>query len=297
MVAPSARLNSRLYRASPTIALMAALQTLLYPGAPHAAGEPASAPDLLGLERAFIKGQELLDRGDYKSAARIWGEAATSIPRTPEHLTNLRVLLEKIGFAYGRELARVPDAVLARGIIVVLDAHAQRFETAYPGEPPIVALDEARLTAQAIIATANEAKDAQRAAMPLKPVALPSPRPPAPEQRPPWKRLAIAGGVTVGASAGLLTLFVVSAAKAKVYEQFFENNTCDLENLNAVCAQIDRRGKMENIRAIVGVVTGPILLVAGASIMILAIRRKARPPQLAPMFSPRMAGITWIRNF
>lgn len=263
--------------------------------------EPRSTTDLGAVELAFIKGQQLFDRGDFKSAARTWGDAAALLPGTPEHRANHRALLEKIAMAYDKELRRVPDAMLARGILVVLEAHAQRFHSSYPSEPPIAALDETRRGAQAIVDAIARDEAARRAAIPLKTIAPPSPRPlppPARERRRlPWKGLAIAGGITLGASAALLTMFVVSASRARAYQQLFNARVCHFGEPDALCAELFERGKAENAPAVAGLATGPLLLGAGVAMIVLAVRKKASPSKLAPMFNPHMVGITWSRNF
>lgn len=203
--------------------------------------------------------------------------------------------------AYDKELRRAPDTMLARGVLAVLESHAQRFHGAYPSEPPVIALDETRRDAQAIVDAAARDEAARQAEMPLKTINPRPPRrspPPAPKRHQrPWKGLAIAGGITLGASAALLTMFVVSASRARAYQQLFNARVCPLGEPDEVCVDLFERGKAENAPAVAGLVTGPLLLGTGVAMVVLAVRRKATPPKFAPLFDAHMVGISWSRSF
>lgn len=276
--------------------------TFVLPDAALAAPAPAAgAPDLKAVELGFAAGMEAFNNGDYQAALKSWSAAVALLPETPEHRPNRIALYEMMVKAYQKELERVSadaDAyeAIARDAMTTLDGYAQGFSAAYPGEPLPPPIAETREQARGIVESAEEARKPEPPPPPPPKKEAPPPPPPAK----PWKPFAIGGGVALGAGAAMLAVFGAGFSRAKNAESAFDDpaNACDLDDIQGMCADIDKQGKSGNKLATTGLITAPLLLGAGVALLVVAARRKsAGNRNLAPVWSPTMAGVVFEQRF
>lgn len=273
------------------LALTVAASTLR-PGDVVAAPTSAAAADLAAFDAGFRDGQEQFNRKEFLTAARTWTRAAELLPESEEHRDNRRAIYEYIADAYEKAVVAGDEATVREGL-TVLDAYATRFTATYAGEavPERVAQVRAAFRAVVDAADAEKARADTPALEPERPV--PPPAKPSTAPAKPWKPLAIGGGVAVGGGVAMLALFAAGAARAKSAEARFDDpaNNCSLDQLAGECATIDSQGRTANGLAIAGLVAAPLLIGAGVAMLVIAKRRKAGPPAIAPLFGRSTAGL------
>lgn len=283
------------------LVLLAASSSAL-PLTVRAAPAPATvaAADLAAFDRGFRAGQEEFDRKQYLVAARTWTRTAAQLPETEEHRDNRRAIHEYIAEAYEKAVAAEtadPDAVVREGL-GVLDSYSEAFTAAYPQETlpePVTRVQQAFRARVAAAAPASEPEAAKP--QPLPPPAATEPaRPPSK----PWKGLAIGGGVAIGGGAAMLALFAVGAARGRSSEAAFDDpaNMCSLADPTGECADINAQGRRANAMSVAGIITAPLLLGAGAAMLVIAARRK-KPSNtaLAPALGRGLLGVVWQQRF
>ena len=140
----------------------------------------------------------------------------------------------------------------------------------------------------------------------LKPVAEGPPPEPSPAVRPepasaqqarPWKGLAIGGGVVAGLGLAMLGMFAGGYARSQSLERQFSGGMCTLAEPTLNCQDILDRGRRADVAATTGVIAGPVLLVAGVTMIGLAVRRKSSHRHLAPALGSGMFGAVWRQEF
>lgn len=280
--------------------MVAVAVSSLHPGVPIAA--PATkepAPDMAAFDQGFRKGQDEFTIRRYVSAARIWIGAAQQLPEVEEHKENRRAIYEYIAEAYEKALDEVADEALMREGLAALDAYAETFTAAYPSETLPEHVVKAQLAFRTRLAESEaERQERENLSKPQEQPALPPTPAPSDQIKPlskPWKGLAIGGGIAVAGGAAMLGMFAAGLAGAKSAESWVEDN-CNVD-LVGECANMDREGKTSNAIGVAGIVAGPLLLGAGITMLVIAMRRKKSSKMIAPMFSPSMAGLVWQQRF
>jgi hypothetical protein len=98
----------------------------------------------------------------------------------------------------------------------------------------------------------------------------------------------------------MLAVFGAGFSRAKNAEASFDDpaNACDLDDIQGVCADFDQQGKSGNKLAAAGLISAPLLVGAGVALLVIAARRKsAASRNLAPVWSPTMAGVVFEQRF
>lgn len=259
-----------------------------------------SQPDLEAFDQGFQKGQDEFNRQQYLAAARVWTGAAEQLPEDKENKENRRGIYEYIAEAYEKELDRgIDDATLREGL-AVLDAYAEAFTAAHPSDALSEHVARTRLKFRTQIAEIEEER-LGREKVQEQPAPAPAPAPIAPGRvsSKPWRGLAIGGGVAIAGSIATLGMFAAGLAGAKSAEAKVEDPArgCDLDELVGECADLDRQGRTSNAIGVTGLIATPLLLSAGITMLVIAMRRKKSNKTIAPMFSPSMAGVVWEQRF
>jgi hypothetical protein len=276
--------------------------SLLLPGV--AIAGPGNGPNMKAVETGFAAGSEQFEQGQFIPAVRTWTIAADLLPETAEHRPNRTALYERIAEAYERELDRLvaePDAQekVAVEAKAALDAYADKYTAAYPGEPLPASVERLRESAGKLVADAEARREAAKPPPePDKPPEVAKPPPPPPPK--PWKPLAIGGAIALVGGVSMLAMFGAGAARANKFEDEFDDpmNACDLDDPNDECAAIDKKGRTSNGLATAGLITGPLLLGAGVALLVIAARRKkAGNRTVAPLWTPTMAGVVFEQRF
>ncbi len=279
--------------------IVATVASSVRPGISRAAAEfQRAAPDLAAFDRGFRAGQEEFNRKKYLDAARVWTNAAESLPETDEHQENRRAIYEYIAEAYEKALAGGGDDALMREGLSILDAYAEVFAAAHPTDTLPEHVIKTRLVFR--IRLAKGAAQRQQQALPPTPPPAPiatSTRVGPPPR--PWRGLAIGGGVAVAGGAAMLGVFAAGLAGGKSAESKFDDqaNACDLNEPVGKCAEFDAQGKTSNSLAVAGIVAAPLLLGAGIAMLVVSVRRKHSRMALTPTLGPRTAGLTFSGAF
>ncbi|WAS93200.1 hypothetical protein [Nannocystis punicea] len=262
---------------------------------PLAVAAPAR-PNMAAVDAGMRRGQDEYNRGEYSAAAHAWIDAAELMPETPEHRDNRAAIYEYAADAFVKAIEARGEAVVAAELVTVLsalDKYAEAHATAYPGQ----SLPSTVVKAQVYVRGKLAALDKARRPAPESPQPLPEPErskpaPPAPSK--PWKGLAIGGGVALGAGVTMAVLFGASLVQMNRYEDGFNhpNHACDPNALEGICADYHRRATNLDRAATIGIISAPVFLAAGATLLALGLRRKSKPARygIAPTFSPRSAG-------
>ncbi len=256
---------------------------------------PPSGSALQAFEAGFAAGQQQFDAGEFLAAGRTWAAAAARLPETEEHRSNRAAIHEYMADAFERALAGSDEPALLREALAPLDRYAEQFAAAYPDAPLAAPVASTRDSLRARLLQL-EAPAPTSAAAPNE--APPSERAPAPTGRP-WKGLAAGGGVLLVGAAAMLGVFAFGYTRARAREREFDapENGCSLGDPMGACADIYAAGKSANTTAVVGLVAAPLLLGAGAALVVLASRRRGAEQALAPALGRGFVGVTWQRRF
>lgn len=246
----------------------------------------APASDAATFDQLFKQGADQYANEDYLTAARTWTEAARRLPADDRE--NRRVLYDEIAEAYERAAGAGEDQAVVAEAVRVLDDYARAFGEAFSGAQLGQKGTDAHAKVRGLLAT--------------KPVEGPEPPPgptdptPAPQARP-WKGLAIGGGVTAGLGLAMFGMFAGGYVRTQSFERQFSEDECSSTAPSSDCQDILDRGDRADAIAVTGLVAGPVLLAAGATMIGLAIRRKSSQQSFAPALGGGMLGAVWRGRF
>ncbi len=117
-----------------------------------------------------------------------------------------------------------------------------------------------------------------------------------PRSRRPWKGMAAGAAVSLAGSATMAIVTAIGAARTKPLEEQFVESSCPMDDSAPSCVEFDRKGHIANSMQTAGLITMPILLAAGITLLVVALRRKsASSPQQALL--PRISGLAWELKF
>lgn len=287
----------------------------LVPGASFAAPARPSVPppELVAFDAGFNEGQDLFNHGEFLAAVRKWTEAAELLPENNQYKNNRIAIYEYIADTYVSMIKNGAGEAVVREGRTTLERYATDFSAVHPGEAlpgPVEdalimfggIIESAETTAATAAAAAAETAAAEAVAKHDAELAraralLVRPKPPPPK---PVMGLAVGGGLALGGGAAMLAMLGVGAARARASEAYVENPDMGCfkdQALTGECLANANRGKTANSVQIAGLVLAPILVAAGVALLVVAGRRKAKNRTLAPLFAPRMAGLSFQANF
>lgn len=270
---------------------------------PVSAAAPADAKALADFEAGFDAGQKKFDAGEFVDAARTWTTAAGNLKESGANKDNRQAVYEYIAEAWTKGLTGNEDVALLREAVTALDAYCEGFTVAYGTETPIL---------PKIVETRDELRRRLAAAdtgTPPQPEGpgedLPrdeDPKQPETDDGPRWKGLAIGGGVALGLGVGMVVVGAVGGVKGQKLEKDFSANpmNCDpADPMAGECADLAKKGKTMNSLAIAGGVVGGVLVVTGAVLLAIGLKRKsaARKQALVPVLSPSFVGLSLRGSF
>jgi len=267
-------------------------------GPTTARAAPAGSGDVAGFEAGFQAGQAQYDAGEFLAAARTWKEAAGKLPQTAEHRVNRAAIHDYMAEAYEKSQAEAADEAVLREALAVLDEYATRYAAAFPGEAvsPKLAGAQERLRGRL-----NEIEAAKRPAVEEPSVVEKAPKvEPVKPKGKPWLGLAVGGGVALAGGAAMLGMFAVGYTRTNKFEDEIEAPElgCQAGMLTGACATLHDQGKSANSVAVAGLVLAPVLLLAGAAMVGVAVKRKrAVSHAFAPQVGRGLVGAHWQWRF
>jgi hypothetical protein len=119
----------------------------------------------------------------------------------------------------------------------------------------------------------------------------------------PWKGLVIGGGVAIGLGLGATVLAGVGGARGRSLEAEFDDpaNMCVLTDQSPRCAEFYAAGKASNTMTIAGAIAAPLLVGAGAALLVVGLKRRNAGREtataLVPTLAPGFAGFTLSGRF
>lgn len=278
-----------------------AAASLFAPSVSAAGPAGTDAKALAEFEAGFDAGQKKFDAGEFVEAARTWTAAAANLRETAANRDNRQAVHEYIADAWSRGLADKQDTALLREAVAALDSYCEGFTIAYGTETPVL---------PKIVETRDELRRRLKESETATPVTPEGPqesrredeeRPAAPKMNdgPRWKGLAIGGGVALGLGVGLVAMGVVGGARGAKLEEDFVAKGCDIDAPVGECADLERSGETMNALAISGGVVGGVLVVSGAVLLAIGLKRKAAAKRqaLVPMLSPSFVGLSLRGSF
>lgn len=270
---------------------------------PVYAAAPTDAKALADFEAGYDAGQKKFDAGEFVEAARTWTAAAGNLKESGANKDNRQAVYEYIAEAWTKGLAGTDDAALLREAVTALDAYCEGFTVAYGTETPILpkiveTRDELRKRLAAAESSAppqpeGPGEDLPKDDEPAKPETGDGPR---------WKGLAIGGGVALGLGVGMVVVGAVGGVKGQKLEKDFSASpmNCDpADPMEGECADLAKKGKTMNSLAIAGGVVGGVLVVTGAVLLAIGLKRRAaaRNQALVPVLSPSFVGLSLRGSF
>lgn len=264
---------------------------------PVAAAAPVDAKALADFEAGFDAGQKKFDAGEHIDAARTWVSAANNLKESASNKDNRQAVYEYIADAWTRGLAGSEDVALLREAEGSLSSYCEGFTIAYGTETPIL---------PKIVETRDELRRRLKEAETKPPPVVEGPGEAPPGEGPVepsgdglrWKGLAIGGGVALGLGVGFVVMGAVGGVRGQKVEKDFLAKDC-LDNPMGDCSDLEKTGKTMNALAISGGVVGGLLVVTGAVLLAIGLKRKAaaRKQALVPMLSPTFAGLSLRGSF
>ncbi|MDC0722480.1 hypothetical protein [Nannocystis bainbridge] len=264
--------------------------------------QPATLPAMFAVSPAenastfdelFVQGDEQYSREEYLGAARSWAEAAKQLPTTDQE--NRGGLYDYIAEAYGRAASKGDERAVVEEAVKVLDNYVRAFGQLHPGASLGTKGKSAHAKLQERLAELAQAPEQKPSAEgPEPPPSQPTPAPAPPPK--PWRGLAIGGGVVAAASLAMFGMFIGAYVRTQSLERQFVAGMCTRKQLVGDCQDIFDRGHRTEAVARTGLIAGPALLVASATMIGLALRRKSSN-QVAPMLSGGSFGAIWQREF
>jgi hypothetical protein len=289
-------------RARTLVASVLATSLIAPPVSAAPAATDADRKAQADFEAGFIAGQQQFDGGQFVEAARTWGKAAANLKESAKNKDNRQAVFEYIAEAWTKGLAGSEDVALLREAVQELDAYCKGFTVAYGTETPVLPkIVQARDTLQEQL----KAAEASKPSTPEGPADLPpDEQPEGPtepgEGGPKWKGLAIGGGVALGVGVGLVVMAAVGGARGQAIEKDFTQMSCD-PNMPAPgqCTTLADTGKTMNTLAIAGGVAGGVLVITGAVLLGIGLKRRAASQQqaFAPALGPNFVGFTLRGSF
>lgn len=267
-----------------------------------AAGQEPPADDIVGFDAGFRDGQGQFNRGEYLSAARTWTGAIALLSESPDNKDNRAAVHGYVADAYRKAVLNGASDEIIREGLAVLDAYASGFMEHYPGEELPAQVAEARAVFRAAIEAAEAAEEPEPEPV-IAPAPVVAPEPSggadAVAGEKPWLGLTIGGGVALGGGLAMMGMFVGGLVRTRQATAEFDKpvNACSSANITGRCAEIDEYARSMDRVATIGVVAGPVLLAAGAVMLAIGLKRRSARRTIAPVFSPRMAGIVWTQQF
>jgi tetratricopeptide (TPR) repeat protein len=243
------------------------------------AATSTSEPDpLADAQRLYDRGKAKFETADYADAIELWTEAYAIVPETSEGAQIKGLLLYNIATAREKQFDVSRDPAELRQATILLESFERSIPTLY-GEGPEAEAErtkvqskiaelEARLREhEAQLAAAEGDDDADEDTTPPPPE--PTPPPDDGQQRRGARGLVIGGAVAAGLGVGGLGLMAAGlgmGARA--------NDISDLapDDVDGRRARFDR-GRTGNALAIAGGVAGGVLLLTGAVLLGLGLKR------------------------
>lgn len=264
--------------------VLASAVALAIAAPPAAAMPPSSDPERQKVEAVFEAANRASEAGDHLTAAEKYAEAVALLPERKEHHEGRALALLDSVRARRRAFSASGDT----GQLCVAREQITRYldETngAYGGaaaqmDGPRAAARE-REEIEGTLTSTGETCSQGQVEGPTEPgpTTRPDPAVGAPKSR--MSPLAIAGAATLGAAGGFFVMMAVGlgvgqAAEADGRDLRRTDPTRDIDGL--LDSEFYRRGRAANGVAIAGGVLGGLAAAAGASLLVLGLRPRARP--------------------
>lgn len=265
--------------------VLASAVALAVAAPPAAAAPPPVDPIQQKVEAVFEAANRASEAGDHVAAAERYAEAVALLPEGREHHDGRALaLLDSVrarrrAFAASGEAGQLCTAreQIARYLSEAAEVYG--IGAAQMDGPRAAAREREEIegTLRATGETCTEGQVEAPAPRPA-PRVQPVPTPGAPKpRRSPW---TIAGAATLGVAGGFLVMMVAGlgvgqAAEAAGRDLRVDDPTRDIDGL--LDAGFYRRGRVGNGLAIAGGVLGGLAAAAGASLLVLGARTRARP--------------------
>lgn len=260
----------------------------------EAQASPPAVVDMAAFDAAVQAGQAQYFAGEYLTAARTWRDAARQVPLAPEQRGDVVMIHGYLADAYDKASERTDDPAVLREALAVLDEHAVQFAAAYPGEPLLPRIEAIRGRLRERLVASEGRAGAERA----EPIVMTYR-----EARPtvkPWRGLAIGGGAALAGGAAMTVVMLVGLAGTKEYETSLQGGglTCQINAIDG-CAKNYGDYRTASSMLLTGLLAAPVLIGAGAAMVVAAVKRKraAQQPGVMPMFGRGFVGLGWQRRF
>ncbi len=287
---------------------LAALLAAAITGGPAAgaAAAPASEPSAgsetapqQDAQRLYDRGRAKFETADYAAAIELWTEAYASVPETAQG-TQIKVLLiYNLATARSKQFEVSRDPAELRQASILLRNYEQQIPNLYGDgeeadvertkvEEKLAALDRQLAEHEAAKAKGDDEGEGEPEGVPdASPPAETNPADRGDEPATGARGLVIGGAVAAGLGAGGLGLMAGGLAIGARANDISGIDPADVESRRA---QFDR-GRVGNTLAIVGVAVGAPLLVAGAVMLALGLRRgRSGNTALVPALAPTRGG-------
>lgn len=263
-----------------------------------AAAEPAStdvaaapveqSPALRDAEALYKRGRSSFETANYLEAIDLWEEAYGLVEDVPENAAIKAALIYNIAAAQEKAYDIDTDVTHLRQAAVLMETYARSVPALYGDE------DEAEVELAKIdkrLAELRQRIEDAEASQPSDPDPTPDPADPAAEPTftpdPRAKPLIIAGAVTAGVGVVGLGLMAGGLAMGSSANELDED--VSLEDRRA---QFDR-GRTGNTLAYVGGAAGGVLLVTGAVLLGIGLKKRSTGTMaIAPWGGRRSAGMS-----
>ncbi len=284
---------------APSLAVAVALAPA--PAMAHApatgdASSPADDPDLAQAQALYEEGKAKFETADYDGAIELWTEAYTGVPQTPAYARIRVLLLYNLATARERAFEVVHDLRHLRQAQILLSNFERSLDALYDRNDPAQAAEadkerrrvRKRLAQiQARIERVEAEARADRGHAGGRRGAEDRPRPVRP--------LLVSGGVLLGLGAAGLGIMGGGMALGARANDLSGLDPTDIESRRN---QFER-GRAGNAMAIAGAVAGGALLVTGAALLAVGLRRRhaAREGRAAARLVPGPGGIALVGRF
>lgn len=241
-----------------------------------------SDSSLAQAESLYLEGRTSFETADYLRAIELWTEAYGLVSDLPENATIKAALIYNIASAQEKAYDIDRDIAHLRQADVLMQRYATSIPALYGDTAEANAeLDKVNLRIEELQARIEKA-EAEQPQDPPVPVEPPDDTPPPRDPAKPSKPFIIAGAVTAG--LGLAGLGVMAAGLA------MGGSANDIDDLDAMDIEGRRerfdRGRRGNTLAIVGGSVGGALLVGGAVLLSIGLkRRRSSNLALSPTFT------------
>lgn len=270
--------------------------------------EPTEADDpLAGAQTLYDKGRAKFETADYPAAIELWTEAYAQVPDTAEGGQIKVLLIYNIATAREKAFELTRDPVQLRQARILLEDFERSIPALY-GEGQEAEAERARVREKlaAVEAQLEEIEREQQARddhpqMPgdgvepgTDPASSSDPATDEPASDPAAKGLVIAGAATLG--LGVAGLGMMGAGLA-IGDEANDISDLDPTDVDARRERFDR-GRTGNTLAIAGGAVGGALVITGAVLLALGLKRKkASAVALVPSMGPRGASLALRARF